>query len=101
MRTKELLIDYPSDRQAVKRVHDSRVHRFTVLVATLQFEGEMAGQVSALMITTEKTDLVGETDFEGQEIEEAFKGKVAAIHVVAQEDETIGGWFPTGHLKYL
>lgn len=101
MNAKELIIYNGSQWQGIKSRHNCIVNIKRILVIALQAESEMLRQMPAFMITPKQIDLVRIIQLEGEEVNEAFHGKVTAIHVITQEEESFLGRFDSGYLEHF
>lgn len=101
MNAEELVINDGSQRQSIKSSHDCFINIQGILVIALETEREMLGKVSTFVITAQEINLVGIVQLEGQEVDEAFDRKVAAIDVVTKEKEGFVGWLGAGYLEHF
>ncbi len=81
----ELLVHDGRQRQAAERLHAGLVDGLGVLVLALQLEGEVVGQVTALVVATQQPERLGIVDLERPQVEHALDAEITAVDVVAQE----------------
>jgi len=97
----ELLIHDGSQGQRTKRVHAGFVNSLGIFVFALQLEGEVVGQMTALVVSSKQPKCVGIPDLQGPQVQYALPISVQAyvmrtvrayldteitpIHIVAQE----------------
>ncbi|KAI8035088.1 hypothetical protein M5D96_012181 [Drosophila gunungcola] len=86
----ELLVHERRQRQAVERVHAGVVHALRVLDLALLLEGEVLGQVPALVVAAQQEQRLRIGDLQRPQIQDALDAEVAPIDVVAQE-QILGG----------
>jgi hypothetical protein len=75
--TQELFIHDGSKRKVAEGVHARVVDGLRVLVLALELEREVVGQVTTLVVTTEKEEGVGVPHLERPEVENTLKSKLA------------------------
>jgi hypothetical protein len=69
----ELLVHDGSQRERAKRVHAGFVDSFGVLVLALELEGEVVGQMPALVVSAEQPERVGVPDLQRPQVENALR----------------------------
>lgn len=94
MNAKELLVHDCSQRKGAKGVHDRVIYSVRVFVLALQLEGEIVGQVAALVVTAKQVQCFRVPNFEGPEVEHALIGHFVRLGTPRRE------WALTSILKY-
>lgn len=86
MNAQELLVHDRRQRQATERLHAGLVDGLGVLVLALELEGEVIGQVAALVVAAQQPEGLGIVDLERPQVQDALDAEVAAVDVVAEEE---------------
>ena len=72
MDAKVLLVDDGGEGQTVEGLHAGLVEGLRVLHLALSFEGEVLGEVAALVVTAEEEERLRVPDFQGPEDKDAL-----------------------------
>ena len=83
---KELLVHDGRQRQTAERLQTCLVNLLAVLVLALQFEGEVVGQVTTLMVASQQPKSVGVPDLKRPEVKYTLDREVTTVNVVTQEE---------------
>lgn len=86
MNAEELLVHHCRQRQTAERLHASFVNGLRILVLAFQLEGEVIGQMTALVVSTKKPECLRIVDLEGPKVQHTLDTEVSAVDVVAQEE---------------
>lgn len=92
MYTEKLLVHDRCEREGAERLHASIIHTLGVLMFTFNFEGEVFGQTTALVISTEKEYRAWVVYFERPQIEYTLNAEISSIYVVSQKQISCRLW---------
>lgn len=86
MYAEELLVHDCRQRQCAERLHTSVVYLFRIFVLALEFEGEVIGQMSTLVVTSQKPQCVGIPYLERPQVQHTLmkSEKVTSSHCTVQ-----------------
>ena len=85
MNAKEFLVHNRHQRECIECQHAFVVHLFVVFDDALLAEGEMFGQMAALVVSSKQKDRLWVADFETPEIKHTFNGSISSINIVTKK----------------
>lgn len=77
MYAEKLLVHDGCQWQRAKSLHTGIVHLVRIFVLAFEFEGEVVGQMSALVVAAEQPQRVGIPNLEGPQVQHTLQGRLA------------------------
>ena len=88
MHAKIVITNFGSDWKCIKNLHEKVVNLHIVAVKDFLTESETFGHVPRLVITSEKIDNLGKSNFVGEQKKTALNTLNPSVNVVSQEKVT-------------